>query len=130
LPYTRNYWDKSSTVLGCEVIPRVMTCKRWERILTCLYLVDNATVERRYRDRLANEGRSNNMVPQDTQDTSPNFPWQDFTIPEGGLHSNGSAGSDVDLENLTCEMEANILRDEDVDEYGLGNSHPIAGNLD
>jgi hypothetical protein len=42
-PYRQNYWSKCE-LLHCAVIPKVMSCRRWESVTRCLYLVDNAIV--------------------------------------------------------------------------------------
>jgi hypothetical protein len=44
LPSRRHYWRKSSEVLLCAVIPRVMSYKRSDGINRCLHLVNNATI--------------------------------------------------------------------------------------
>jgi hypothetical protein len=44
-PCRRNYWSKCH-LLHCAVIPKVMSCRRWEAITRCLHLVDNDTVVR------------------------------------------------------------------------------------
>jgi hypothetical protein len=44
-PCRRNYWNKCH-LLHCAVIPKVMSCRRWEAITRCLHLVDNDTVVR------------------------------------------------------------------------------------
>jgi hypothetical protein len=55
-PYRRNYWSKYE-LLECQVIPRMMSCRRWEDITQYIYLVDNRKVVRDSRqvgyDKLA-----------------------------------------------------------------------------
>lgn len=51
LPAVRNYWDRSHDALTSGIIPSIMSCKRWERILSCLHLVDNDTVQRCGRNK-------------------------------------------------------------------------------
>lgn len=44
LPSVRQYWMRSQPFLYCELISSIMSLERWEDILRCLHLVDNATV--------------------------------------------------------------------------------------
>ena len=44
-PIRRNYW-RNYELLQCQIIPKVMTCKRWKAILRCLHLVHNSQIVR------------------------------------------------------------------------------------
>jgi hypothetical protein len=42
----RHNYSSNSELPQCQIILRVMTCKRWEAILHCLHLVDNSQIVR------------------------------------------------------------------------------------
>ena len=44
LPTIRDYW-KRSQFLQCSLVPRVFTQNRFESLLRCLHLVNNADIE-------------------------------------------------------------------------------------
>lgn len=50
LPRIRHYWQLSEEFLFCQVIPRVMTYKRWEAIQRCLHLINNDDIIRDRKD--------------------------------------------------------------------------------
>ena len=47
----KHYWMVSEPFIHCTLISQVMTYRRWQQILSCLHLVDNANVVRDTRDR-------------------------------------------------------------------------------
>ena len=46
LPSKRHYWMHGGPFIYCKLISQVMSLARWEQILRCLHLVDNAKVIR------------------------------------------------------------------------------------
>lgn len=46
LPSKRQYWMRGEPFIYCKLISQVMSLARWEQILQCLHLVDNANVIR------------------------------------------------------------------------------------
>ena len=50
LPSVKHYWMLSEPFIYCQLISQVMSLRRWQQILSCLHLVDNAEVVRDTKD--------------------------------------------------------------------------------